>query len=413
MAQNNLKENVYDYLICCLILVLPFSLKLPNLFLIAASLFLIFDFKDYKSLRFSFLRVSPIVLLGVLLLYFLIKGLITTTISETKYSLLAPIIIVLILFTKIRDYKKVLLAIVIAGFLAITTAIIGLIKQYSIYGRLLPFEGEAVNEILNMERPYLGFLLVFSAIVSLWLSELIPKYKYLFFLYALYAGAAIFLISARISSITIIFLIGLYLVFYLRVTVKNKVLISIFSIALLSVVVLSNKSLQERLFILDNFEESFAKFNLYEPRVIIWPCAYEIASKEDFNPVIGIASEKELDLQLAECYNQKILNKHRANFFVTSALNTHNQFIGTYLTSGSIGLILLILFFGFQFYQNRKNFIKTALLFSLFLFFLVENVFYRQLGVYLFVLVITLINIYPTQKSLKKNFRELAGVDIK
>lgn len=83
-------------------------------------------------------------------------------------------------------------------------------------------------------------------------------------------------------------------------------------------------------------------------------------------------------------------------------LNTHNQFIGTYLNSGIIGLLLLVGYLVFQFVSSRKNFTKTAMIVSLVLFLLVENVLYRQIGVYLFaiIIVITTVNFDITKKDI-------------
>ena len=42
------KSSLYDYLFCLLILVIPFSLKIPNIVLIVLIVFFIIDFKKIK-----------------------------------------------------------------------------------------------------------------------------------------------------------------------------------------------------------------------------------------------------------------------------------------------------------------------------------------------------------------------------
>ena len=101
-------------------------------------------------------------------------------------------------------------------------------------------------------------------------------------------------------------------------------------------------------------------------------------------------------------YDKKLTNKYRAQYYMDVKLNTHNQFIATYLNSGIIGLLLLISFLVFQFISSKKDFIKTAMIVSLILFLLVENVLYRQNGVYLFALIIaiTTVNFDLTKKEI-------------
>lgn len=402
MISKNLKQHIYDYLFCCLIFSLPYSLKIPNLLLILLCVFTIFDFKEIKNLKFTSLKTKPIIVLAVLMVYFLMKGIITGTISDHKYGLLVPVLTVPFLFLKVKEVKKVELSIVFTGFLLAIRALFGLLQHYLAHKTLLPFEGESVNEILYMERPYLGFFILVSVIFAFKLLYSLPKYKYFFAVYIVLAIGTIFIISARISAITLASCIVLYLIFYLKTATKYKLIFCGGAVLLLSISLLFSKNLQERLFILDNFDDSYAKFKLYEPRVIIWPCVYEIATSPDFNSIVGISSEKKINTLLTECYGNTIENKHRANFFMASELNTHNQFLSIYLSFGIIGLVLLVLFLVLQLHNYRKDFIKTALTIAIIFFFLVENVLSRQLGVYLFILLIALINLYPIPSIDKK-----------
>jgi O-antigen ligase len=401
MELNNIKSNFYDYLFCLLIIILPYSIKFPNILIVILSLFLIFDFKEYSKIDFKILKKTTLITLYILILYWLSKGFLSNTISENKYSLYVIILIVPILFLKIRNSDRILFAIIISVFILSLRSIYGLIIHYSANNELLPFEGDIVNAILGMERPYLGFFSVIAIIISIELSLKHAKYKYILLAYSVYIGLFISVISARISGLTILFLIILYLVFYIKMSFKKKTLLFLVLGLSIFIVILSNKNLRERLFITNNYEESFAKVKLHEPRVIIWGCANEIMNSPNFNHILGLKSEKELDNLYAFCYDEKLENKHRANFFITSKLNSHNQFIGTYLTSGMIGLFLMLTFFISQIIICRANYIKTFMVIALFFFFMVEVVLLRQLGAYFFIIVICIINICPLNCSQK------------
>lgn len=403
------KNSWYDYLFCILIIVVPLSLKAPNVILIALTLFFIIDFKNSKKLNFRQLFKSQYIILGFLVLYWIFKGLFTETINENKYGLLLPIILIPILILKVQDFYKLLFAILVCGFIIATRAYYGLLFNYLNFGELLPFEGKSINQILNMDRPYLGFFLLISTVVAFYLIFKFPKFKVGLILYNLYVFIIIFLISARMTLLTLGFILLIYFVFYLKIGFTKKALYFAIVVLTVGMLISLNKNVRDRFFINANYEQSVNNFQRYEPRFFIWPCSISIAKSPTFNILFGIKSEKKLDDLLGKCYLDKMENKHRANFFVDTQLNTHNQFIGTYLTSGLIGVILLFAIFLIQFYNFRKNFYKTALIIAMLLFFIVENVLYRQVGAYFFGLILVLVNSFNFQdekKELKSEFNK-------
>ena len=127
--------------------------------------------------------------------------------------------------------------------------------------------------------------------------------------------------------------------------------------------------------------------------MVIWNCAYDIACDSDFNVFFGLNSQKVLEDKYLDCYAQKMENKYRAAYFISTKKNSHNQFLDIYLFSGLIGFILFTYFFIIQIFSHRKNYIKTAMIISLVLFLLVENVLRRQMGTYLFIIIVSFINI--------------------
>lgn len=395
------KTSIYDYLFCGLILAIPFSLKLPNILLIVLTLFFIIDFKNLKNIEFKSLYKIQYFILGTLILYWIIKGLLTGSISENKHNLMLPIVMFPLLILKVRDGYKLLFTIVLAGFIVGLRALYGIVLNYFSTNEILPFEGNSINQILGMERPYLGFLLIISIIIAAFLSLQFRKLRWFFRAYSLFAVIIIIVISARMSLLTLGCAVIVYYLFYLKIELKRKfIYISIFLVLLASFISF-NKTLQNRLFISNNFQESVKSFQRFEPRFIIWPCSYDIVHSQVFDGVFGLESEKRVDELLQRCYLTKIESKDRAYFFAETDLNTHNQFIGTFLSSGSVGLLLLLLFFIIQLCCKIKNFYPTILGISLLLFFFVENVLYRQVGIYFFILTVVLMN------SAELNFKDL------
>ncbi|CAA9199717.1 hypothetical protein FLA105534_02743 [Flavobacterium bizetiae] len=157
-------------------------------------------------------------------------------------------------------------------------------------------------------------------------------------------------------------------------------------------IVLTNKNISERFFVKSNLEESLKVASDYEPRIVIWNCAYSMTKKSDYNSLIGFKGYKEISNNFLECYANTIENISKKEYFLTEKFNSHNQFIDLYLIGGLIGLGLFVAFFIKLFIEVRKNFFQTAIIVSFLLFFCVENIFYRQFGCYLvgiFILILS------------------------
>jgi len=393
MILSNIKKYPFDLLFVLLTFSLFFSRKVPNAILILLITVLIFDFKNYKKIDFNLLKIKPFLILLILFFYWILKAIITNSFFDSNYSLLLPIIIIPIIFLKIENKNWIQYSILFIVFLLSIRAYIGLVTYYFKFNKFLPFEGEVINEVLGMERPYLGFISVIAIIISLQLSKYNIKYKKVGIAYAIYISAFIFIISARISALTVLFITVIFLFFYFKISLKKKLFFFLFSLFFIFTFILLNKNLRERFFITTNYEKSIEKLNRHEPRMIIWNCSYNIINSKDFNPLFGLNSEKEVEKRYLNCYDQTMTNRNRANYFISTKKNSHNQFIDIFLTSGIFGLLIFCIFFAHQFYLYKHEFFKIALLIAIILFLIVENVLRRQIGVYLFILIISLINI--------------------
>lgn len=387
------KNLCYDSLFCILLLFIPSSIRIPNIITISLILFFLIDYKRSFKLDFKKLIQPHYLIFCFLMLYLFLKAIFTNTVFENNYTLFLIVLALPFLFLKVNNPTKIMVAFIGSVLFRIAIAGYNVSKYYFEHKNLNFFEGEIINNLLQIERPYLGFLCVISTVILLWLTTIYHKIRYVLFFLAFLNIVFLSVISARLSIISIVLICVLYLIFYFNLSILKKV--QIFSILLLtsSIILFFNSNLRKRLFISSDIEQSIEKFKHHEPRFIIWDCAYSIATQKEFNILFGLNSKKELENQYSYWFDKKMTNKHRANFFIQSKLNSHNQFIGTYLTSGLLGLMLLFGFLFFQWINYKENFYKTSLTLSLFFFFIFEMVLERQLGVYIFTFVICLLTL--------------------
>jgi O-antigen ligase len=110
-------------------------------------------------------------------------------------------------------------------------------------------------------------------------------------------------------------------------------------------------------------------------------------------PIFGLGNLKTIEKELVNCYSSKIPNnqKSKLKYYQETAFNSHNQFLSFLLLGGWPACLLLILFFLFSLY--RSNSILYTITLAMFLiFFIFENVLYRQLGTQLAGLLFGLLN---------------------
>lgn len=392
------KQDFFDGLFCLLILSIPYSLKAQNIILIAISLFFVADYKGMKRLDFSRLKKIPVMLFFLFLAYFFTMGVVTGNLADNKYGLFPVLVLIPVLALKISDFNKLLFAFMLSAFVLSVPAIYNLLSYYIRVNELNLGEGTFINDLLGMERPYLGFLCVISVFSALNLIKDYPRYKTALLSFVAYIVLFVFFISARISVLTILAMAALYFVFYLKMSnVKRIGLVTVMAIIPV-VIIMSSSNLRMRFFIGEDWESSVKALKRYEPRLITWDCARDIATSEDFSPLVGLTSYNKLDEKLIACYGSKMENKHRANFFIERKLNTHNQYICYYLLTGVIGLVLVIAFFASSLVLYRKDFTKVSMIFAVMLFFVVENVMNRQIGNYYFILLLAFVNLYQKKQ---------------
>ena len=383
MLLNKLTQLFWAMLIVS-IAVMP---KLSNILLLCLLIISYPSYKNYHS-TLSGLKQPAFILLVLTIFFWTCQGFISGNISETKYGLYPLLLVIPTLAFFSAELKSLQLGFIIAGYLAAIRAFGGWLYFHFQNNSIDLFEGENINQMLGMERPYLGFLLLIAGICCLWIwrekNKIIYLASFLFFL-----GTTAFF-SARISFITFLLVAALFIWQTWKLSLIKKTTLVLSVVSLLLFIMSQNENLKKRLFLNSSIEQSIANFKHHEPRVIIWACAYQIAKSSDFALFWGIPSEQEIDEKLSACYST-MENQHRANYFKSEKLNVHSQFIAVYLTSGIIGLFLWLMFWSFLFLKSKNDILHICLGLSLLLFCIFEVLLRRQIGSYLFALTITLI----------------------
>ena len=382
-----LKENIYDFVAILLLVSLSFSKALPNIFL--GILFLLFLLNKSRK-KYFFYFENYFIIIALLFFYLILKALLfqSLIIDIQYYSKYFLILLTTLVLLKVNRNRLIL------GFLlsVLISIIIASVNIFSFYlnHKKFPFEdGAIINKILVVERPYFGFICLLAIILSVYISSIFKKYKLLFYIFASIAVAFIFFIAARLSLISLVLILLIYIFFYSTLSIVKKLSIIIAGILILSFTLTSYKNLTNRFFT----NTTKDKLQLYDPRVVIWSCAYEISSADNFNAVFGVESYSWLESQFRECYSHKNNDDlERKEWFIKQGFNSHNQFIDIYLIGGILGLFIFTAFVGNLLYISKNNFLISAVAFSLFLFFILENVLHRQFGCYLIAFVLAIVS---------------------
>lgn len=387
---NILKKNGFEFLSYVLIVSLFFSKAIPNIILAVLSLWILIDFRRIQKLKLQF---SSSNFLWTLVVFLILKSIFFGTIVHDLkvYKGLLLIFWLSIVFQRIKD-KDRLKTVILCSISLVVLISLFLIALYYFKNNSLPFSNTAeVNQLLLLERPYIGFIAVLGVFLAIEKAILYPYFKIIWFSNAIVLFLFIILISARISILTLFLLAAVYLVFYFRINKLKKTLILISLAIGFGVLVFTNKNISERFFIKSNLSESLKTASDYEPRIVIWDCAFRMTKENNFNFLVGFDGYKTIEKYFSDCYSSNIENESKREYFLSENFNSHNQFIDFYLIGGITALLLFAVFFIKLLNESRYNFFKAAIVVSFLLFFIVENIFYRQFGCYLFGLFILIL----------------------
>ncbi|REG89314.1 O-antigen ligase family protein [Winogradskyella sediminis] len=394
---KNIIIKYYEYLFCFLIFFLPLEGELrvvPNIILILLGSLYFFVIKktDFKPCKNS-IFITFLAFLG----YLIINILWTQSLIENIFIVekLLIIIVIYLLYLPININLNVKFSFILGVLVAI------LISVFNICGYILKTsdfnfsEGGIVTEVLITERIYLALMAVLSFVFSLDLIRTSNKTKKAFLIAnCIMVVFFILLVSARMALLSLVF-IGIYNLIILR---KYKILLVgiVLSSVVLSASFMLNENLKHR-FLYNNKQSTFIEnFKKWEPRVEIWSCVYTIFNEQSITEkVFGYGSFKRTNRALENCYSTSIEDLTKRKWFLKTKYNTHNQFFDVLISIGFIGCSLFTVFLIVSLYRNRKDRINVSIILTFIFVFLVENCFHRQVGVYLFAMVLILISRNP------------------
>jgi O-antigen ligase len=212
----------------------------------------------------------------------------------------------------------------------------------------------------------------------------------------------IYLIVARLA-LGLVFVYVLVIVLR-RIKIYNKKLTPIIGVFIGVVLLLAvnNKNLKKRFHIQNTYTNTIKVISNQEPRVVIWSCFLKLIKSPHFNYLTGYNDQKRIQSDLNNCYKSSIQNVSKKEYYLKTKFNTHNQFFDFFLQGGIIGITLFLLILGYSFYLCRFNFTSLFVLVGFVLFLIAENLFHRQIGVYLVGVFIPLFLNTHTAKKLKK-----------
>jgi len=390
-------HDFYDAIAALLVFFVPLSFAIPNILLIPAGL--IFLYRSYlsKTINLSLHWFICILLLLLILVLALIQG---DLISELDYQ--KKFISGLLVFLLIKQVSKRKLIEFSFVFGVLTLIVYNLV--YIVYKYTQGFEidfsyGPSIFELLLFNRPYIAFLTVLANFIILKWIQNGASAKY--YLVAIIPLVFCFFITARLGMALHVFLI-FHHIFKISKRIKIKHVLLIFLVStVVGFVVLKNPYLKERFRIQSDFETTYKKYKAYEIRFIIWDCTFETLQD---NWMFGLQSHDNLIPRMTNCYVSKIEpgRTKKINYYKNEKFNTHNQFFDIWLIAGIPGLLIFALLFVIPLVKTKKYQDMLTVLILFFLFMLVENIFYRQIGCFLFGIFFALHEPKPYKLSWRK-----------
>ncbi|OAB80220.1 O-antigen ligase family protein [Cochleicola gelatinilyticus] len=388
-----LLSNLYPYLFLIFCFVIPldkYATAIPNIVLIALLVSFPFVVKkeDFKRLvRLEFLLFGGLVVfitLEMLLFQDRLKDI--NIIAKIASSLL-----LVVLFIPIYSTKKLNKTIIISVLVCIAVSLFNLYGFYMKEGVFHFASGAAVDDVLIIDRLYLGFLCVLSIVASIGIiGSTYNEYNKWYFANIVLSIVFVLLISSRIAIILLLILF-LLKIFY----TKKKLEYGLFFIGIIAIVsgaFLVNKNLGERFFYTqssDSGKSYIELFKSWEQRVVIWDCNYQILKND--TPVFTGNGFYETKNKLVACYDTTIERKEKRAYFLLKRFNPHNQFADFILSYGVIAFLLFTAIFISLLLKNRNSYYRTGLLLSIAAFAFIECFFQRQMGGYIFSMIFILI----------------------
>lgn len=380
-------RSVYPYIFLFFCFTIPldkYATAVPNIVLI--TLLALFPFAVKKEHFQKILRREVLLFFG--LIAFVAVGALFFQDMERDMVVIKKIAaagLLLLLYIPLEKTENLLKTLIIATLVCIGICLYNMYWLYLSEGSFDFSAGPHVNDVLIIDRLYLGFLSILSIVASVGLiGNKYSDYNKWYFGNIVLNVLFILLISSRIG---VLLLLGIFLLRILYSKKRLPYLLFFAGIALITIVSFSlNKNLQERFFYTSTINKDRSYIELvkhWEPRIIIWDCATDILEEDPNSALIGNGFYKTKDL-LVDCYAGSIEEEEKRNYFIGERFNTHNQFLDFLLSYGLVPMLLFLWLFVTMIARNRKSYVKMAMVLSLLAFSLIESYFHRQIGAYFF-----------------------------
>ena len=381
----NLNKNFWVNLPGILIVFfLPFSLSIPNIIIPFGIVAIVY--KKVSKESFYFKPIVPFCLFFLAILFsLLLKNIL---IEDSKMLLRIGLVLIAAVIILNTTKKLIVKAFILSINLALALSIFKILNYIHLNGALDLSNGEVIYNVLPIERPYFGFLVLISSLLTFEIFQKNEMNKKLLVSIILINVLFVFFIASRLTIITYILVFILYFFKYLEMKLTYKAFILSLILALSFGLLSINGNFMNRL----KLDQGIKTFVDYEPRFVIWPCAVNVL-KEDFSKlIIGPLGFESGTNALKVCYSSSIEKLDKREWYLERGFNAHNQFLGILIISGIFGLIFFI-YFLFQLYKSAENsLVYLLILLGLSLFFILECIIYRQLGCYIVGLIIALVS---------------------
>lgn len=396
-----LLKALYPYFFLLLILLLPFDeyvRALPNILII--SLIVCFPLVVEKT-QLRKLRSTPIVFLGIFVLYLLLNSSITGRINE-DIDVISKVIAawgLAILYIPVSDSKKIKTAIIFSALAAIVFSVYNFVIIAHETGSFALGDSPQVVESLLIDRIYLGMLCVFSILISVQAITKIYHPLNSYYLGNIIINVVFLLLIA--SKVSIIALLGLLLLnqFYGKQKIWKYAIVFFAFLGIFGIFyLLKNKENPEVQKTLPTFVTSFVSESMtYEIRATTWECMNDIR-KNSSPGFFGFGFEK-TEEKLLDCYETNILDEGKRKEFLNNRYNAHNQYLDFYLSAGFLSILLFGIFIVGSLIAVRKNPYAVSMLFLLVFYNFMENIFHRQMGAYYAGIIIIVLMLSATSEE--------------
>ncbi len=389
-----------------LFFIIPFDdyiRALPNILIII--LIVTFPFVIKKE-HIGKLRKLPTMLFIVFFTYIVLAALVTGRI-ETDFNIIKKVGIaasLLVLYLPVYHDRKVQKAVMFSALAAVLFSVVSIFYAANTNVNFEFGDTQMVIEALLIDRLYLGLISVLSIIFSYFAmrKDYHDHNKY-YLANIVINGLFIALVVSKIAAIVclIIFIVA-------QLYAKKKLQRTAAAIAGIAIVFCAIFFIKSQFNSSDTvgFKKEVGTFvndsNTWRTRKVTWDCSLKNIQEQGFN-LLGVGFQKTKD-DLIDCYQTNIEDDSEKAVFVGERYNSHNQFLDIYSSTGLIGFLLFIVFLVATFLTNKKQFFPTAIIVTLVMYCLVENLFHRQMGAYYFglMLIILLVsNNNPQNKTLK------------